>query len=1187
MQLLSLTLDGFKSFAQKTTIKFEPGMTGIVGPNGSGKSNIIEAIRWVMGEQSAKHLRGDKMADVIFNGSTDRKPLNRAVVSITFDNSDHYLASDYTELTITRKLYRNGDSEYLINGHNVRLKDITDLFIDSGLGRESFSIISQGRVAAVFNGKPVDRRGIIETVAGVAKYKKNKDTAEKRLATTMDNLNRVNDIISELSKQLDPLENESALAQDYLEQKKRFDLLDRTQTVRLYDQQHDHFDQIDHKYQQINQLINRYRHQAKEVLDRLTEQKHQRSQLLQQKDTLQQQILQHTEMIAELNNQQSVSSVRKKQQEAEQQRLGQQEVELKKTATELKGQLTQVDQTIADHQKEISRHQAELKVAQQMSSKERLTLLNQQLDQLRDQQIELMQKITTIHNQQAFLNRSHEQNVSQQTQNTTDLEQKLRQRQELLTKLEKFKQQVQKLTVLLQGQQASQERVSQQLRQVTTDYQHGQRKWYELLGDAHSTRERIKSYQAMSSEYAGYYQGVKTVLQNRQQFSGLAGAVSELFDVPNNLTIAIETVLGSQLQQLVVDSQATGKAIISYLTRKRGGRVTILPLDTLSRRRPVTTLNQVINLPGFIGHASELVNFAPQYQLIADYLLGNTVVVDNLDHATTIARAGRHQLRVVTLDGQLINASGAMTGGANRQQRHGLLSQKQVGKQLQALLNKQESQAKQLESQVAGFKRQQETLQQEATTIQGKLQAYQEELHGVQTDQQLLTSQINTLDSQITILKNQTAQQTDQDQDYKQRQAEFTKQEEATNEKLVTVKNQVERITDQAQKLANDESAQTEQLHQMEQWLAVATERLHQYQQQRQTLASQLADAHAKQQKIKDQLENLGERLANHSSSVESTGEALAKTQTALKIAKQTQQNCNKKLSSLEAKLAEHEARHNRLQELQQAASDDANRLNEQRVSCEAQIDHYLNHLTDQYQMTISEARQNTSDLDDQQLAIQLKLLKRGLADLGDVNVGAIDEYQRVKEHYDFLKGQQDDLLAARQQLNQTMTEMDNQVKGRFATTFKNVSAAFDETFQQIFGGGHAKLVLTDPHDLLTTGVDIMAQPPGKKNQRLSLLSGGERALTAITLLFAILKVRPVPFAILDEPEAALDEVNVQRFANYLSRFGTQGPQFIVITHRKGTMMGADVLYGVTMQESGVSKMVSVDVTETLDNNGD
>lgn len=1184
MQLLSLTIDGFKSFAQKTTIKFKPGMTGIVGPNGSGKSNIIEAIRWVMGEQSAHQLRGDKMADVIFSGSSSRAPLNRALVSITFDNSDHYLASDYTELTITRKLYRNGDSEYLVNDQPVRLKDIVDLFIDSGLGRESFSIISQGRIEAIFNGKPLDRRAIIETVAGVAKYKKNKDAAEKKLATTMDNLHRVSDIVSELKSQMEPLADESAMAEDYLEQKGQFDLLDRTQTVRSYDQHHNQLTKLTKQLADKKQLEEKYNREVTAANQDLLKLK-QRQQLLQgTKDQLQSNILEHTETIAKLKNQQSVASVRKEQQEAEQQRLTDQLTALQKQRDQLKRQLAGAKQAVDKQKKAIADHEKELAAAQQMTGEERIAQLNDQLKQKRAHQVELMQTITNLQNQQNFLKTNHEQALHSQQQSADESKQ-------LTARLQTARDEEQAAKAKADQAETAAKKLDKQLAesnqrrsQLQQQYSDAQRKWYQALGDVHSTQSRIKNYQSMQDAYAGYYQGVQFVLKNRSRFSGLAGAVNELLTVPKRYTTAIETVLGSQLQQLVVDTQATGKDIIHALVRQRAGRVTILPLDSLSQRRPSSVFQQLSTMTGYLGRAADLIKFAPRYQIIVEHLLGNTVVADNLDNATAIARAGHHYVRVVTLDGQLINASGSMTGGANRHQRMGLLSQKQLAEQLESTLKEQQTTASQLEQEVAKLHHAQAANDQVNQQLQEQFTAQQADLHAIQSKRQIAASQVQTLERQLKAVQEQAAQQQSQHADYEQQAQSLVKQVENAQTEFDQSKDQIAHMEQQIQELQTNASAQNEQLHQMQEWLAVAKERLQQLQQHFQELRRQDGDLAVNTDHLQEQLTRIKTDLSHHQADNQSAATVLATTEEQLQSAKSALQDNGAELTKLTAKLTDAEDHHDRLVGLQRATLNDVNDVNSQKVKCEAKMDNQLNHLSEQYSMTIEEARQKLSDLPDDQLKIKLKLLKRGLADLGEVNTGAIEEYKRVKERYDFLTGQQNDLLASREQLRATMNEMDGQVKDRFSTTFKKVSKAFNETFQQIFAGGQAKLVLTDPDDLLTSGVDIMAQPPGKKNQRMSLLSGGEKALTAITLLFAILKVRPVPFAILDEPEAALDEVNVQRFANYLSHFGTDGPQFIVITHRKGTMMNANVLYGVTMQESGVSRMVSVDVVDALEN---
>ena len=1181
MRLLSLTLDGFKSFAQPTTIEFRPGMTGIIGPNGSGKSNIIEAIRWVLGEQSAKTLRGNKMADVIFNGSEDRAPLNRALVSIAFDNSDHYLNSDFSELKITRKLYRNGDSEYLINGQQVRLRDIIDLFVDSGVGRESFSVISQGRIAEIFNGKPADRRAIIETAAGVSKYKQNKATAEKRLDTTRENLNRVNDIVAELEDQLEPLAEQSALAQDYLEQKGKFDLLDKTRTVRELDSNQAALKQIVAKQEKAQTMAAEYDEQAKAAAQALAQQQAQQKRLLVVKDELQQKILDATTIIGKLNSKQSLSSVRLEQRENEKQRLLARQNELKQQLAATEEALLQQDQAIADQQQAIKEHQTALNEAKSQSAEQRAQQLAQKLESMRDQQVDLMQKQAAAHNQQTFLQRSHEQALSQYQQHSDELKNV----QERLENAQRNADQQAQLVIAAQKeQQAKNQQLDQekaQQAQLQTQYEQVQQSWYQALGDVRSCQNRVKNYQAMAADYTGYYSGVQNVLKQRRQFNGLYGPVSELIKVPQAYTTALETVLGGQLQHLVVATQNDGKQIINYLVRQRGGRATILPLDTLRGGYQPRNLARLRTLPGFVGHASELIQYDPRFQVVIDHLLSNTIVADNLDHATLLAKEGQHQVRVITLDGQLINTSGAMTGGASRSQRIGLLSQQQMVEKMKQELQVQQQRSSELEQKVSQLEQARRSNQQALATLQNETAQANQKLSEAKANQQLADSQLAELKRQLKALDYQANAAGNPDQ-FAQEMAAAKQNEQQLADELTQLKVTMEKIKQQQNDLQNNASAQLEQLHEMQQWLAVARERLRQAKEQRAELQTRQDDTNEHLTSLQQQLQMLDHDDQLQADDRQTTAAALADAQQQLHDAQDQLKASDEKLTTLNDQLQDANKQNDRLQALQRAAIEDLSGIKSQRARLEMLIDQGLNRLSETYSMTLADARQELSPLPDDELNRQLKLLKRGLDELGPVNTGAIQEYERISERYDFLSGQKADLEKARDQLKETMDAMDEQVKTRFIKTFKEVSAAFTETFATIFEGGQAKLVLTDPDDVLTSGVDIMAQPPGKRNQQLSLLSGGEKALTAIALLFAILKVRPVPFAILDEPEAALDEVNVDRFAKYLSRFGEDGPQFIVITHRKGTMMNANVLYGVTMQESGVSKMVSVDVQEAL-----
>lgn len=1181
MQLLSLELNGFKSFADKTIIKFEPGITGIVGPNGSGKSNLIEAIRWVLGEQSAKNLRGDKMADVIFNGSADRKPLNRAMVSVKFDNSDHYLQSDYTEIEVTRKLYRNGDSEYLLNGSQVRLKDINDLFIDSGLGRESFSVISQGQIAAIFNGKSADRRRIIETVAGVAKYKQNKTTAQKRLDDTNDNLNRVNDIVTELKDQLDPLEEEAGIAQDYLEQKKQFDLYDRTQTVRQIDQEQGQLSKLQEQLDQVKGQDEDYGHQIKESAAKLTTLQDTQHQLVQTKDQLAAKVLSTTQLIAKLNNKQSMDKIQRQERQKQLASLADQLADLRQESKNFQQQLSSKKSSLEKQQAAIDQHQATLKQIQSQSSDKQEAAVKDKIERLRNHQIDLMQQSTDLHNRILFAKQNHDRSAQRAHENDTQLQasrQRLallkQQDQQTADKLAKDGGQLQEIKQQLTDKQEKIQRLQQQ-------YEQAQHNWYRLLGDVHAAEGRIKSYHAMRADYSGYYYGVAAILKQRQSFPKLLGSVSELINVPEKLTTAIETALGSQLQQLVVRDQQTAKDIIHYLVSHHAGRATILPLDTLSRGRILRPMG-LEHLSGYIGVANRLIQFNSDIQVVVDHLLATTVIADNLDHATRIARAAHHQARVVTLDGQVVNASGSMTGGASRQHRMGLLTQKRQAESLTSDLNQVKSSARQAEQSVQNLDKQRKQAQQALSQLQEQLSQLRSRYSDEQASQKVTQNQLNNLQRQLDAMQYQSASQEEGHSQYVQKQKQLQVQLDQVRDQLAETKKQVAAEQKRQQSLSDNASSTAEQIHREEQWLAVAKERRAQL---RRDVKAIQGSMKANEQSIAaNQTQQSQIRSEDHSGddNHESSAASIKKCQQDLAQTKKDQQDNADKLAQIDQQIKDHNQSLERLRELQNATADDLNRLNSQHAKLAADIDNRINRLSENYGMSLAEAQKNVSEADDQTVATKLKLLRRGLNELGQVNVGAIGQYQQVKERYDFLTSQREDLVTAKNQLLSTMKSIDSQVKDQFLDTFNKVSSAFSKTFRDIFEGGRAKLVLTDPDDLLETGVDIMAQPPGKRNQQLSLLSGGEQALTAIALLFAILKVRPVPFAILDEPEAALDAVNVDRFAHYLERFGDDGPQFIVITHRKGTMMNADVLYGVTMQESGVSKMVSVDVADAL-----
>ena len=1184
MKLKSLEISGFKSFADKTVIEFMPGMTGIVGPNGSGKSNIIEAIRWVMGEQSAKDLRGTKMADIIFGGTNTRPALNRAEVSMTFDNTDHYIKSDFSEIRITRKLYRSGESSYQINGVESRLRDIHELFMDTGLGRESFSIISQGRVESIFNAKPEDRRSIIEEVAGVYQYKQNKQRAQKELQQTTDNLARVADIIHEIEGRIEPLAEQSAQATDYIAQKARFDTLDRLRLAltqqALVEQKAQATAELTRQDAQVNHTkttvdaLNQTLAQKRQA--RVNEQK--------TRDALQATILQETQARERLIGAQNLSS---QQLETLQGKIADQQVraqEIAERVTDLDAQLQAVtaQQTALTQKRQALKRQ--LTAFDNQASATQQATLEADLEKNRHAYIQTMQTIAALHNALQHDDKTQQALQSRQQILQQRLQQEVAKHEELLAATAGDTPTTaddSDLTVL----SIEVTKLKQQLTQATQSYQQTEKQWYAALNDLNKAKSQRDALHALD-EYAGFYQGVRAVMQPavRAKFPGIQGVVAELLAVPSDYTKAIETVLGGALQQIVVNTTDTAKQVIRYLTQKRAGRVTILPIDTIKPRR-LTGIERIKEMPGFVGIAEDLVTMPAGMAGISGNLLGNTVVSATLDDATQIARAGQYRFRVVSLDGQVVNAGGSLTGGANQQRGATILSRQTELKQLTARVDELATQAQTLEQQLQAqratgdqlrealqtaetafataknetakvdyeLSRSQDAVKQQARVVQ----ALQFELNELAT--QLAEGQTQATQNQ-TALAEATTAKTKQEAETARLNAELqaiSQQSEASNAEKVAV--QTAYATVQAQR--DSVTSQVQLLQTQHEDLL----------QQQAAVAHTLADLQAQLQAAKDNSQN---------------DAVIAATTARLATAQQTCDATTQRIALLSDEVVLLEEQLATQQETLRVQTGVQSQLAAQLARLETQLDNSQSQLLTQYETVDIVDIIGTHDVQElPAITEQLALVKRGLDEIGTVNLGAIEEYEAVKARFDFLTQQRDDLRQAKEILLQTIDEMDDEVRVRFKTTFDAIAARFSETFAQMFGGGQAEIRLTDPKHLLTTGIDIIAQPPGKKFQQMSLLSGGEKALTAMTLLFAILHVRPVPFVVFDEAEAALDEANVSRFAKYLLDFAG-GTQFIVITHRKGTMMKANLLYGVTMQEAGVSKMIAVDLDKVTESVG-
>lgn len=1182
MQLKSLVLSGFKSFADKTEINFSDGLTGIVGPNGSGKSNITEAIRWAMGEQSAKSLRGEKMPDIIFAGTDLRPQMNRAEVTLNFDNSDHYLNQELDNVTLTRRLFRNGDSEFYLNQKSCRLKDIVNLFMDSGLGRESFSIISQGRVEAIFNSKPEDRRNIIEEAAGVLKYKQQKKKAQSELDQTDENLSRIADIVYELKGQVEPLKEQSSIAQDYLEQKAQFNALHQQLLVVEIDQLAADQTQYQAQAKTLAKALGEIESEIQETNTALADNQQEVATLDQEIETANETLLVKSRLAENLQGQENVSKERASYTDANRQNLvdriaqletqsttaKQQQIALKATYTEKVATLTDLKNELATLKRQASGSEAELKA---------------KIEQIRQDYIDQMQAQTTNRNEQQYLEKALLQTKTQLTRQDSSISETSAQLTQMQADKAAKEAQVAQLATDYTALETQLSQLQQQISATQKQYQTEQNNWFQASGILQKAKAKQASLAELNDDYAGFYQGVKAVLKQKQQLPGLLGAVAELMTVPNDYQQAIELALGAQLQQIVTTDEKTAQQAIDYLKRNRLGRATFLPNNVVKPRTlPSSLVNQLQTEPGFIGIASDLIQFDDAVSPVMMHLMGNLVIATELTEAIKIGRLTGHRYRIVTLAGDILSPGGSMTGGHNnRQNNGGLLARKQTLTDLEQQISKMQLALDQKQTRV-------QALHQDLAEQQAQLEQQQGAFETAKTHYQTQKNELTLLNERLTQFERQQQatdyqvqqQQQSYDADLK-RQGELQAAATEIEAQLTQLKADLDAANEQLQHFDQSQEQICQQQTALETKLAVA-------QSEQKNVQEKLTDATQLANDLKQQLETSQQALAALQQADSEDAMTQKERRTQLKATKALIQKLTAELATkrtaretLKATQQTLQANATRVYQLQRnsLAEQEQNAVALNRVKIN--IDQRLTTLREDYQLSYEAAKSalQASDLTNDQLKSKLKLLKLGLADLGTVNLAAIEDYQRVKERYDFLMQQDADLLDAKSQLLASMAEMDAEVEKRFKQTFDQTAAAFEEIFPMMFGGGHASLTLTDPSALLTSGIDIIAQPPGKKLQRLSLLSGGERALTAITLLFAILKVRPVPFCILDEVEASLDEANVDRFGRFMKRYESE-TQFIVITHRKGTMTQANRLYGVTMAESGISKIVSVSLEE-------
>ena len=1169
MYLKSIEMQGFKSFADKTKVVFDKGVTAVVGPNGSGKSNITESLRWALGESSAKSLRGGKMPDVIFAGTEVRKALNYAEVAVTLDNSDGFIAGVGETIRVERHIYRNGDNDYLINGRKVRLRDIRDLFMDTGLGRDSFSIISQGRVEAIFNAKPEDRRAIFEEAAGILKYKIRKKETESKLNQTQDNLDRLEDIIYELDGQVKPLEKQAATAKCYLELngERRQTLLN----LLVHDIEVGKSDltQTQEDLAEVKDKLTSYYEERHRLETENQELKQKRHQILEQISSDQQTLVDVTRLISDFEHQIDLYTMESQQRSERKEETAARLSELESLKAEAQASLDKVNQRQVKLNAELNTIAQELTAIQkdlEQFSDDPDTLI----EHLREDYVSLMQEEAKVSNSLTQVTHDMEsqtQALEAQAEEYKQAQADLLSAQEVASEAQKAYQAAQ---ASLQNLLDSYKEKDQSYQVIDKDYQEAQTKMFDLMDHLKSKEARRQSLESIQKNHSNFYAGVKSVLQNAQSIQGIIGAVSEHLTFDTRYQTALEIAMGTSGQNIIVEDEAAAKRSIDYLKRNRQGRATFLPLTTIKPRQLNGQFAQILaNAPGFIGMASDLVTYEERLANIFQNILGVTAIFNTIDNANKAARAVRFQVRMVTLDGSEIRPGGAFAGGANKQNNSLFIKP-----ELDALtteISQIKAQLSDSEAKVEALKTKRKALQKalEDLKVDGENARLQEQRLGLEYQQALSDVEKNQVLVDSFKQGSQGSEganlQTKSEQ-LKAELAQIASKREAINDRIEAIKEDKDALGQQKQALLDRQSELQLKERDLQAELRFAKTENNRLQADLSELTKESDSLKAllNNQVDEDQTDRLPQLQAQHKEAVQRKDDL----EQELVRAKIQVQDYEGQLEDLEERLAKAGNRNEDLIRQQ-------TRLEERESQISQSLRKFATQLAEDYQMTLEAAKGQVTPLENvEQTRQNLQSLERSIKALGPVNVEAIAQFEEVKQRLDFLNGQKDDLLEAKGLLLNTINDLDGEVKSRFKATFEAIRESFKQTFTQMFGGGSADLILTSDN-LLEAGVEISVQPPGKKIQSLNLMSGGEKALSALALLFAIIRVKTIPFVVLDEVEAALDEANVKRFGDYLNRFD-KSSQFIVVTHRKGTMSAADSIYGVTMQESGVSKIVSV-----------
>ena len=1181
MYLKSIEVQGFKSFANKIVFDFHNGITGIVGPNGSGKSNVGDAVRWVLGEQSAKQLRGASMQDVIFAGTENRKPLSYAYVAITMDNSDHKLAIDFEEVTVARRVYRSGESEYLINGSPCRLKDVTELFYDTGIGKEGYSIIGQGQIERILNGKPEERRELFDEAAGIVKYKKRKATAQKKLENERENLVRVNDILAELERQVGPLERQAEKARIYLKKKEELKTLDVNmflfETERIehqlaevkekyaiadkqYQEAKDNYEKIKTEYEKLEQDIESCDARINEIRESMSQSAVNKNRLESQIEILNEQI-----RSAEQTDEHMQSRLNTIDKDKEEKISLCRDYETQKSGIEeqilaIESGKKEAEQVLAALQGEISRCTEGMEKGKQ----ELIELLNSKASvKARQQRFDTMEEQVNIRkaqlNQRLLAHKTAEADLEsvllQYSEELDEVNQKIReQKQNGLSMEEKNREWKKKLS-----------ETGQQLEETTAKY--------------HKQQSRLESLRNIAERYDGYGNSIRKVMEQKSKYKGLLGVVSDLIQVEKKYEVAIETALGGNIQNIVTEDEETAKEMIAFLKENRLGRATFLPLTSVDGKGNFKNMD-ALKEPGVIGLANTLVHTDTRYEGIVAYLLGRVIVTENIDHAIRLARKNHYSLHIVTLEGEYLSPGGSMTGGAFKNSSN-LLARKREIEELEVQIESLAASMKEKQNRMEDIKTAQSLLLDDMEENRAQIQKLYIVQNTAKMNLDRVSSQKNERENVYNGLKSENQELENQLLEIRENKVKIEEEIEYAKKReiLITEENNgFQKILAENAENEEKESQKVSKIllelaaaKQKSEFIAENIERIHgeilRCDEERESVIQDAKTAKTDIEKKRSDIEEIKKTIAS-STEYEKSQEDILKSS----------------LQKKEEMSVTHKGFFKKQEEMSETISNldkEIFRLNSQREKSEESLEHQISYMWDEYELTLHAAMELRSEEvpDAGELKKQITIVRDEIRKLGDVNVNAIEDYKEISERYNFLKGQHDDLIEAEKTLVGIIEDLDVGMRKQFMEKFTEIQNEFDKVFKELFGGGKGTLELVEGEDILECGIRIIAQPPGKKLQNMMQMSGGEKSLTAISLLFAIQNLKPSPFCLLDEIEAALDDSNVNRFAKYLHKL-TKNTQFIVITHRRGTMAAADRLYGITMQEKGVSTLVSVNLIE-------